>query len=216
MAERSRDPYQTLGVSPGASEEALRAAYRHQVQLHHPDHNGGSAESARRFEAVQEAYAQIRAARAAAPHSSSARTGAARSSSARTGAARSSSARTGAPRSGAASSSATGSGSAAPRADADPAVEARLADLERELREAHVARERIRAEARRVAAQNAQRPSDEELGYVTTDDSFSKILADAAAELSDRFSEAREHPAARRVSDLIDELETKRTGDPPR
>jgi curved DNA-binding protein CbpA len=206
MAERSLDPYQTLGVSAGASDEALRAAYRHQVQLHHPDHNGGSAESARRFEAVQEAYAQIQAARAAAPPSRSPRTGAARTSSARTGR----------PRSGATASSATRSGPATPRADADPAVEARLADLERELREAHQARERARAEARRVAAQNVKRPSDEELGYVTTDDSFSKILTDAAAELSDRFSEARQHPAARRVSDLIDELETKLGGEPPR
>lgn len=29
------------------------------MQLHHPDHNNGSLESARRFEEVQEAYAQI-------------------------------------------------------------------------------------------------------------------------------------------------------------
>jgi curved DNA-binding protein CbpA len=197
MAERSLDPYQTLGVSAGASDVELRAAYRHQVQLHHPDHNGGSAESARRFEQVQEAYAEIRAARRGAPHSGAARSRASGGSSgARSGPAR--------------------SGRASPRASADPAVESRLADLERELREAHLARERVRAEARRVAAQNAQRPSDEELGYVTTDDSFSKILTDAAAELSDRFSEAREHPAARRVSDLIDELEAKLTGQPPR
>jgi curved DNA-binding protein CbpA len=202
MAERSLDPYQTLGVSAGASDEALRAAYRHQVQLHHPDHNGGSAESARRFEEVQEAYAQIRSARRGAPRSGAARSGASgRSSAARSDAARSGGAR---------------SGQASPEASADPAVESRLADLERELREAHLARERIRAEARRVAARNAQRPSDEELGYVTTDDSFSKILTDAASELSDRLSEAREHPAARRVSDLIDELEAKLTGEPPR
>jgi curved DNA-binding protein CbpA len=198
MAERSLDPYQTLGVSVGASDEELRAAYRHQVQLHHPDHNGGSAESARRFEAVQEAYAQIRAARRGVPRAGAARSGASGGS------------RSEAPRSGAA-----GVGGASPRASGDPAVESRLADLERELREAHLAREKVRAEARRVAAQNAQRPSDEELGYVTTDDSFSKILSDAAAELSDRFSEAREHPAARRVSDLIDELESKLSGEPP-
>jgi curved DNA-binding protein CbpA len=202
MAERSLDPYQTLGVRAGASNEELRAAYRHQVQLHHPDHNGGSAESARRFEEVQEAYAQIRAVRRGAPHSGAARSGATGGSSgARSGARRSTAAR---------------SGRASPDASADPAVESRLADLERELREAHLARERVRAEARRVAAQNAQRPTDEELGYVTTDDSFSKILSDAASELSDRFSEAREHPAARRVSDLIDQLEAKLTGEPPR
>ena len=67
MAERSLDPYRTLGISANASEDEVRAAYRRLVQLHHPDHNGGSAESARRFEAVQEAYAQIRSARPAAP-----------------------------------------------------------------------------------------------------------------------------------------------------
>src|SRR5690348_10210013 len=54
------DPYATLGVSPGVSDQELRSAYRRMVRLHHPDHNGGSVESARRFEAVQEAYTQIR------------------------------------------------------------------------------------------------------------------------------------------------------------
>jgi curved DNA-binding protein CbpA len=181
MAERSLDPYQTLGVRASASDDEVRAAYRRLVQLHHPDHNGGSAESARRFEAVQDAYAQIRTARSAAPRSTANR-----------------------------------SRPAPSPASADPHVESRLADLERELRQAHLAREKARRAARRAAAPSAQRPSDEELGYVTTDDSFSKILSDAAAELSDRFSEAREHPAARRVSDLIDELESKLTGEPPR
>src|SRR5256885_11061052 len=51
------DPYATLGLSPSATDAELRAAYRRLVQLHHPDHNGGSAESARRFEAGQGAYA---------------------------------------------------------------------------------------------------------------------------------------------------------------
>ena len=87
-----------------------------------------------------------------------------------------------------------------------------MADLERELREAHEARERARAAARDAARKAAgertfKRPTDEELGYVTTDDSFSKILADARSELSDRLSDAREHPVAQRVSNLIDELE---------
>jgi curved DNA-binding protein CbpA len=180
MAERSRDPYQTLGLNANASEDEVRAAYRRLVQLHHPDHNGGSAESARRFEAVQEAYAQIKRARPAAPRSAANR-----------------------------------SRPGPPPASVDPDVESRLADLERELRQAHLARENARRAARRVAAQSAQRPSDEELGYVTTDDSFSKILSDAAAELSDRFAQARDHPAARRVSDLIDDLESKLTGEPP-
>ena len=34
-------------------------------------------------------------------------------------------------------------------------------------------------------------PSDEDLGYVTTDDSFSAIFDDAASEWAKRFSEAK-------------------------
>ena len=59
------DPYRTLGVAASATDAELRAAYRRLVQLHHPDHNGGSQESARRFEEVQEAYAEARRLRAA-------------------------------------------------------------------------------------------------------------------------------------------------------
>ncbi len=58
------DPYRTLGVSSGVSDAELRAAYRRAVQRYHPDHNGGSTESARRFEEVQDAYATIREMRA--------------------------------------------------------------------------------------------------------------------------------------------------------
>jgi hypothetical protein len=53
--------------------------------------------------------------------------------------------------------------------------------------------------------------SDEELGYIHTDDSFGKILADARHELSERFSEARRHPIGKTVSELIDELASKLT-----
>jgi curved DNA-binding protein CbpA len=60
------DPYKTLGVSRSASDAEIRKAYRRLVQQHHPDHNGGSAESARRFEEVQAAYTEIREARIAA------------------------------------------------------------------------------------------------------------------------------------------------------
>src|SRR6478752_6573313 len=50
-----RDPYRVLEVSPGASSEELHDAYRRLVKLHHPDRNGGSEESARRFEEIQQA-----------------------------------------------------------------------------------------------------------------------------------------------------------------
>jgi curved DNA-binding protein CbpA len=191
MPARSRDPYQTLGVSPGVSDEKLRSAYRRLVQLHHPDHNGGSAEAARRFEEVQEAYAQIKELRSTAPRAGTA------------------------PRSGQ-----RGSGQAPPRTNVDPDAEARLAEMERELREAQLARERARQAAREAAGASARarRPSDEELGYVTTDDSFSKILDDARSELAGRLSDARERPVGRRVGDLIDELEglvSKLTGEQP-
>jgi curved DNA-binding protein CbpA len=55
-----RDPYRVLEVSPGASAEELHDAYRRLVKLHHPDRNGGSEESARRFAEVQEAYEEVR------------------------------------------------------------------------------------------------------------------------------------------------------------
>ena len=164
------DPYQTLGVKPGVSDEELHHAYRRLVQLHHPDHNDGSPEAARRFEEIQDAYARIRGLREE-----------------------------------------TERPAPPPRtaASVDPEAEARLADLQRGVREAHLARERARRAAREAAARTERRPSDEELGYVTTDDSFSKLLADARAELSERFAEACEHPATRRVADLIDELASK-------
>lgn len=179
----SRDPYQTLGVRANASDEEIRTAYRRLVQLHHPDHNAGSPEAARRFEEVQEAYNRIRQIRASG-----------------------------------------GTRTQAPRTQAstpppDPAVDARLHDLEAQVRkaqerarkEAEKARENARRAAReatdRIRGDQSDRPTDEELGYVTTDDSFSKILSDARDELSSRFSHAREHPVVRRVSDLIDGLD---------
>jgi curved DNA-binding protein CbpA len=173
-----RDPYQTLGVSPDVSDEELRSAYRRLVQLHHPDHNGGSEQSTRRFEEVQEAYAQARDLR-----------------------------KRGARSGGGGGSERPRARQAPPRGPVDPAVESRLADLERELREAHQARERARQAARDALDDSATRPSDADLGYVTTDDSFSKILADARTELAGRVSAAKENPVVRRVTDLIDQLD---------
>src|SRR4051794_32605086 len=64
-----RDPYRVLGVSAGASSEELHDAYRRLVKLHHPDRNGGSEASARRFAEIQQAYEEGRAEpRAGRPH----------------------------------------------------------------------------------------------------------------------------------------------------
>jgi hypothetical protein len=151
MAARA-DPYLVLGVRADASDQEVRSAYRRLVQLHHPDHNNGSPESERRFEEVQDAYAQVRKLRASGappppppPTSSS----------------------------------------------SDPGLDARLKNMERDLREAHLARERARKAAAEAAAAATprKRPSDEELGYIKTDDSFSKIFSDAGAALSDQLAE---------------------------
>ncbi len=189
------DPHATLGVSASASDEELRTAYRRLVQRHHPDHNGGSAESARRFTEIQEAYAQVRVMRAGA-HAAAA-------------------------------------GTAGPDSDgADEHFDARLAEMERELRKAREQRDTVIRRAREAARSrvphnepdrpsdgdrpaDADRPSDEELGYVTTDDSFSKIIDDFADQVSSRVSEAQASPRTKRVADWIDELGSRLTGEPP-
>jgi curved DNA-binding protein CbpA len=180
------DPYAVLGVSAGVTEAELRAAYRRAVQRHHPDHNGGSPESARHFEEVQEAYARIRELRA--------------------------------------------SGRPAGAPSPDSGLDSRLADMERELA---AARERARRAARDAAdsisgTRGRGRASDEDLGYIRTDDSFGKIFTDAASGLSEHLAQAREDGsapaaargaagrAAHRLADLIDDLGDKLTGEPPK
>ncbi len=177
----ARDPYDILGLREDASDEQMRAAYRHLVQLHHPDHNSGSAESTRRFEEIQDAYARLQRARAAGTAAKRA-------------------------------DNSAGERSSPPNVDYDAGLEARLAKLERQARKAAAARERARRAAARAAqATGTRRPTDEELGYVTTDDSFSKILADARSELGARFAETGERPAVRRIGERIDELAAKLT-----
>ena len=53
------DPYQVLGISPSASDEEVKAAYRRLAMRYHPDRNNGSEEAERRMMQVNEAYAQI-------------------------------------------------------------------------------------------------------------------------------------------------------------
>jgi hypothetical protein len=76
--------------------------------------------------------------------------------------------------------------------------------LERELREAHAARERARAAAREAARKAEPEPASVR---APSDDSFGRILGDVRDELSGRLADARQHPAVRRVSDLIDGLD---------
>jgi len=198
----SRDPYAVLGVAPDAPDAELRAAYRRLVQLHHPDHNGGSAESATRFEEVQEAYAEVRRLRQSGGRASA-------------GSGRGRARSRGAP--------------PPPRHGPDPDLDARLADIERRLREANLARERARRAAREAAAAAAAdadsrpRASDEDLGYVSTDDSFLKILSDARDELFGRATEARdgirdevrERRVADRAADALEDIAARLRGERP-
>ena len=55
-----RDPYRVLGVPPTATGDELHDAYRRLIKLHHPDRNGGSAESTARFQEIQAAWEDIR------------------------------------------------------------------------------------------------------------------------------------------------------------
>ena len=191
------DPYSVLGVARAAPDAEVRAAYRRLVKLHHPDHNQGSEESERRFEEVQEAYAEVQRLRS--------------------GGAR--------PR---------GARSAPPPPTTDSDLEARLAALEHQVQQARRARAKAEQAARdaaraareaaadiRAAARaegDKPRPSDEELGYIKTDDTIGKIISDARAQWSDRYGKAREHPVAKRVADLIDGLEelTEKLDRPPK
>jgi ferredoxin len=57
------DPFDVLGVDPGADEEAVERAYRKRVKEAHPDHGG----SQRAFERVRAAYDAIQSGAATTP-----------------------------------------------------------------------------------------------------------------------------------------------------
>ena len=54
------DPYKVLGVSPDASDEEIKQAYRRLAKKYHPDLNPGDQEAARRMQEVNAAYEQIK------------------------------------------------------------------------------------------------------------------------------------------------------------
>ncbi|KAM8797249.1 dnaJ homolog subfamily C member 30, mitochondrial [Eudromia elegans] len=58
-ARPRRDLYELLGVPATATQAQIKAAYYEQCLRCHPDRHGGSAEAARRFAAVREAYAVL-------------------------------------------------------------------------------------------------------------------------------------------------------------
>lgn len=188
MTNHAADPYLILGIPEDASDATLRAAYRRLVQLHHPDHNSGSAESERRFEAIQAAYAQVVAERRAAGGTTAAD-----------------------PSAGAAADAggrAAGSSPLNGTPYGSHAVSSRVAAMEREIRERKLAEQRAReAAAQATVEQGAHKPTAEELGYVTTDDSFGRIFDDARDALTKRWSKSRGQSFADRLADLFNDGE---------
>ena len=55
-----QDPYKVLGVSPDASDDEIKRAYRVLAKKYHPDLNPGDAEAARKMQEVNAAYEQIK------------------------------------------------------------------------------------------------------------------------------------------------------------
>lgn len=53
------DPYRVLGVSPDASDDEIKSAYRRLAKKYHPDVNQGSASSEAMMRKINEAYAEI-------------------------------------------------------------------------------------------------------------------------------------------------------------
>ena len=54
------DPYKVLGLSPDASDEDVKRAYRRLAKKYHPDLNPGDQEAARKMQEVNTAYEQIK------------------------------------------------------------------------------------------------------------------------------------------------------------
>ena len=54
------DPYKILGVSPDASDEEIKKAYRRLAKEYHPDRNPGDEAAAKKMQQINAAYEQIK------------------------------------------------------------------------------------------------------------------------------------------------------------
>ena len=54
------DPYKVLGVSPNATDDEIKQAYRRLAKKYHPDRNPGDEEAAKKMQRINAAYEQIK------------------------------------------------------------------------------------------------------------------------------------------------------------
>ena len=54
------DPYKVLGVSPNASDDEIKKAYRTLAKKYHPDINPGNKDAERKMNEINAAYDQIK------------------------------------------------------------------------------------------------------------------------------------------------------------
>lgn len=66
----NQDPYKVLGLTPDATDDEVKAAYKKLAKKYHPDLNGGSAEAEARMKEINSAYATIMKKQTAGPGSS--------------------------------------------------------------------------------------------------------------------------------------------------
>ena len=55
-----QDPYKVLGVSPDATDDEIKQAYRRLAKQYHPDRNPGDAAAAKKMQEINAAYEQIK------------------------------------------------------------------------------------------------------------------------------------------------------------
>jgi len=54
------DPYKVLGVSPDATDDEIKQAYRALAKKYHPDRNPGDQQAAKKMQEINAAYEQIK------------------------------------------------------------------------------------------------------------------------------------------------------------